>query len=164
MQPVYGELDSPIGVIRVVVDEGGVCKVALTPEDWEECRREWGDVPQDVARCREAVRQLEEYFAGRRRTFDLRLSLREGSEFQRRVWRALLDIPYGEVRTYAQIAAAVGKPKGMRAVGQANRANPLPILIPCHRVVGKGGDLVGYAGSRTDLKAMLLRLEGVLPG
>ncbi|MBX6396004.1 MAG: MGMT family protein, partial [Alicyclobacillaceae bacterium] len=68
------------------------------------------------------------------------------------------------VRTYAQIAAAVGKPKGMRAVGQANRANPLPILIPCHRVVGKGGDLVGYAGSRTDLKAMLLRLEGVLPG
>lgn len=164
MPLVYDELDSPVGVIRVVVDGGVVCRVALTPEDWEECRREWGDVPRDAALCREAVRQLEEYFAGRRRTFNLPLSLREGSEFQRRVWQALLDIPYGEVRTYGQIAAAVGNPRGVRAVGRANRANPLPIFVPCHRVIGKNGDLVGYAGARTDLKAVLLRLEGAWPG
>ena len=98
-----------------------------------------------------------EDFAGRRRSFELPLSLR-GSEFQTRVWNALGDIPYGETRSYQEIAAAVGNGKAARAVGMANNRNPLPILIPCHRVVGKSGKLVGYAGG-LERKRYLLELE-----
>lgn len=102
--------------------------------------------------------QLGEYFVGQRRDFDLPLSL-QGSEFKIKVWRQLLEIPYGQLRSYSRLAADLGEPKAARAVGQAAAQNPLPILIPCHRLLGVDGSLVGFAGG-TDLKARLLRLEG----
>lgn len=107
-----------------------------------------------LARARE---QLLDYLAGRRRDFDLPLDL-VGTPFQREVWMALRAIPYGQTRTYGQIAAAVGRPKAVRAVGQANHRNPIAIFIPCHRVVGANGSLTGYAGG-VELKQALLELE-----
>ena len=106
---------------------------------------------------REAVRQLEEYFEGQRKEFDLPLAAR-GTPFQLRVWAALRQIPYGETRTYADIAAAVGCPRGFRAVGMANNKNPIAIITPCHRVIGKGGALVGFGGG-LETKQKLLELE-----
>jgi len=108
------------------------------------------------------VRELEEYFAGQRRKFQFPLDLR-GTDFQRACWRALLAIPYGETRTYADIARAVGKPQGFRAVGMANNRNPVAIVVPCHRVIASDGTLCGYGGG-LDLKRKLLELEGALTG
>lgn len=105
----------------------------------------------------EAARQLAEYFSGVRREFDLPLDL-EGTEFQQRVWKAVSGIPYGHTRTYAQIAGSIGSPKASRAVGAANGANPVAILVPCHRVVASGGRLGGYGGG-LDMKRRLLALE-----
>ncbi|SDK70697.1 methylated-DNA--[protein]-cysteine S-methyltransferase [Microbulbifer yueqingensis] len=105
-----------------------------------------------------AAGQLEEYLAGRRRVFELPLQLR-GTAFQRRAWQALLEIPYGETRSYMQQAEAVGNPRAVRAVARANGANPLAILVPCHRVIGADGSLTGYAGG-LEIKARLLTLEG----
>ena len=105
----------------------------------------------------QAQRQLEEYFAGQRTAFDLPLRP-QGTAFQRSVWQALQAIPYGETRTYGQIAAAVGRPKASRAVGGACHCNPIGIIIPCHRVVGASGSLTGYAGG-LNRKAALLALE-----
>ena len=102
-------------------------------------------------------RQVNEYLAGQRRTFDFPYVLR-GTEFQQRVWRALCEIPYGETRTYGEVAAAVGSPRAYRAVGMANHQNPILIAVPCHRVIGADGRLVGY-GSGLDMKEALLRLE-----
>lgn len=104
--------------------------------------------------------ELLEYFQGKRKSFDLPLEPR-GTPFQRRVWGELAAIPYGTVVTYGELARRVGLPKGARAVGQANHRNPLPIFLPCHRVVGANGALTGYAGG-LDLKTQLLRLEGIL--
>ena len=104
--------------------------------------------------------EVLEYLAGGRRTFDLPLCPR-GTSFQLRVWRALEDIPYGQVITYGELARRVGCPRGSRAVGQANHRNPLPLFLPCHRVVGAGGALTGYAGGLS-MKEWLLRLEGML--
>src|SRR5664279_2896526 len=106
----------------------------------------------------EAVRQLRAYFAGQLRRFDLPLDM-EGTPFQLRVWRELERIPYGETRSYRQIAAAIGAPRAVRAVGAANGANPIPIVVPCHRVIGASGKLVGYGGG-LPLKKRLLELEG----
>ncbi len=113
--------------------------------------------PAGSPMAREAAAQLEEYLAGRRRVFDLPLAPR-GTPFQQEVWAALCRIPYGETRSYADIAAAIGRPKACRAVGMANNRNPIPIFIPCHRVIGKKGSLVGYAGGLF-LKERLLLLE-----
>ena len=112
---------------------------------------------EETPLLRAAREALMAYFAGERRDFDLPLDP-AGTDFQRAVWEALRAIPYGGTRTYGEIAAAVGRPKAVRAVGQANHVNPLPIFIPCHRVVGKGGALTGYAGG-LDLKRALLALE-----
>ncbi len=106
---------------------------------------------------KEAYRQLMEYLQGKRKVFDLPLRM-EGTDFQVRVWKALLDIPYGETRSYKQIAEAVGNPKAVRAVGMANNRNPLLVVVPCHRVIGANGKLVGYAAG-IEKKEFLLRLE-----
>ena len=111
-----------------------------------------------LARGRE---ELLEYLAGARRDFDLPLAP-QGTPFQQRVWAALREIPYGQTRSYRELALAAGSPRGYRAVGMANHRNPIPILIPCHRVVGADGSLTGYAGG-LELKRKLLELEGVLP-
>lgn len=117
---------------------------------------------ENVARFDTARRQLDEYFAGKRRCFDLPLAPM-GTVFQRRVWRALTDIPFGETITYGELARRVGRPRAARAVGAANGANPIAIIIPCHRVVA-ASDIGGYAGG-LEIKRRLLALEGVfIPG
>ena len=108
------------------------------------------------------VRELEEYFAGQRRQFSFALDLR-GTDFQLACWRALLAIPYGETRTYGDIARAVDRPYGFRAVGRANNRNPVAIVVPCHRVIASDGTLCGYGGG-LDVKRKLLELEGALSG
>jgi O-6-methylguanine DNA methyltransferase len=108
------------------------------------------------------VRELKEYFARERREFSFPLDLR-GTDFQVACWRALLGIPYGETRTYADIARAVGTPQGFRAVGMANNRNPIAIVVPCHRVIASNGTLCGYGGG-LDVKRKLLELEGALTG
>jgi O-6-methylguanine DNA methyltransferase len=108
------------------------------------------------------IRELGDYFAGTRREFNFPLDLR-GTEFQLACWRALLAIPYGETRTYADIARAVGRPQGFRAVGMANNRNPIAIVVPCHRVIASDGTLCGYGGG-LDIKRKLLELEGALSG
>jgi methylated-DNA-[protein]-cysteine S-methyltransferase len=110
----------------------------------------------------ETERQLNEYFAGTRKTFSVKLDF-VGTEFQNKVWRALLAIPFGETRSYGEIARQLGNPRAMRAVGAASSRNPISIIAPCHRVVGSSGDLTGFAGG-LNTKAYLLELEGGRPG
>ena len=117
---------------------------------------------ESAGAMRAYVQQLEEYFAGERREFSFALDLR-GTDFQLACWRALLAIPYGETRTYGDIARAVGKPQGFRAVGIANNRNPVAIVVPCHRVIASNGTLCGYGGG-LDVKRKLLELEGALTG
>lgn len=117
---------------------------------------EWRQEP-----CARAVEQIHDYFTGKRRKFDLELAP-EGTKFQRQVWRELGKIPYGETRSYGEIAAGVGRPKGARAAGGAIGSNPIVVVIPCHRVIGTDGSLTGF-GSGLPVKRRLLRLEGVLP-
>lgn len=114
-------------------------------------------IHEETPVLKQAAAQMAEYFAGQRKTFTIPLAPK-GTEFQKRVWQALCDIPYGETRCYADIAAAIGNPKASRAVGMANNRNPLMIVIPCHRVIGRNGALTGYAGG-LDLKQKLLCLE-----
>lgn len=144
--------DTPLGPMALEEEEGAITRLWLPGQP----------VPPSPGRetpllCR-GRQELWEYLAGERRDFDLPLHPR-GTPFQRRVWQVLGDIPYGQTRTYAQIARAVDSPRGFRAVGMANHRNPIPILIPCHRVVGSGGALTGYAGG-LELKKALLALEG----
>ncbi len=153
----YDWLESCGGRIYLVLDGGEVERVILGEKEWavysaaNEARR-------DVAACREAVAQLAEYFAGLRREFSLRLKIK-GASFSRRVWDAVREIPYGEVRSYSEIASKLGNGKACRAVGMANHNNPLPILIPCHRVIGKDGRLTGYKEFGVEFKRQLLELE-----
>lgn len=128
--------------------------VSLSFRTGEETQRPLTALEQQVKE------QLQEYFEGRRSSFDLPLAP-EGTDFQKLVWEELLKIPYGESRTYSEIAVAIGRPKASRAVGNAINKNPIAIIIPCHRVIGKDGNLRGYAGG-LELKEMLLRLEGNL--
>lgn len=116
-----------------------------------------GDVTEETPLIRKTLEQINEYLNGDRLQFDIPLQI-EGSEFQVRVWNALLTIPYGETRCYKDIAEQIGSPKSCRAVGGANNRNPISIIIPCHRVIGSGGSLTGYAGG-LDVKQSLLKLE-----
>ncbi len=129
----------------------------MTEVDFVEARRESYESNAVVA---DAARQLAEYFRGGRREFELELSF-EGTEFQKRVWRSLLEVPFGHLASYKDIAEAVGKPKASRAVGAANGANPIAIIAPCHRVIGANGKLVGYGGGLWR-KEWLLKHEGAL--
>ena len=141
-------MSSPIGYLTVTEQDDAITSIVFGGT---------ADTIPATALLREAKQQLDEYFSGVRRAFDLPLAPR-GTAFQRRVWTALESIPYGETRTYAQIASAVGSPKACRAVGMANHCNPLPIVVPCHRVIGSGGQLTGYAGG-LNTKRFLLALE-----
>ena len=155
----YDTYDSPIGLIHVVVDEIGVRKVELFEEEWVKYAKKYDSIEIDKELCKDVIIQLDEYFKGKRRNFDIPLSI-EGTDFRKQVWNALLDIPYGEIRNYLQIAESIGNPKAVRAVGQANKFNQLPIIVPCHRVIGKSGKLVGFAGDRTPTQKLLLEIEG----
>lgn len=140
-----------IGTMHVVEESGSIIEVRLPGEGEPVGERKVTPLLE-----RAAV-QITEYLAGERKGFDLPIDL-SGNEFSMKVWREMVAIPYGEVRTYGELAKAIGRPGAARAVGQACHRNPLPILIPCHRVVGTGGRLTGYAGG-LELKEMLLELE-----
>lgn len=107
----------------------------------------------------ECKRQLRQYFAGERTTFNLPIA-QTGTKFQISVWNSLLEIPFGATKSYQEVANMIGRPKAVRAVGQANKANKFPIIVPCHRVIGKNQTLTGYAGSRVEIKDWLLKIEG----
>lgn len=139
---------SPLGYLKICCDEEAVCELHYV-ENAEEDRGN--------AVTRETIRQLEEYFEGKRTSFDVKIHV-EGTPFQKQVWQALCQIPYGETRSYKDIAVLVGNPKASRAIGMANNKNPIPILIPCHRVIGTSGKMVGYRDG-IDKKIILLELE-----
>ena len=146
MNLAYHDFDTPIGILRVVGDDGGIERIDLPnaaagdPDpEWRERRR---SPPEPL---QEAKRQLLDYFGGERRGFDLSLAP-AGTAFQRRVWTELRRIPYGETVSYGELARRIGRPTASRAVGAANGRNPLAIVVPCHRVIGADGTLVGYGG------------------
>lgn len=148
---------APVGELELVEDGQGICGLSFGASSENEDVLE-----EETALLSEAKRQLLEYFAGERKKFELPLSM-HGTKFQMRDWEELLAIPYGETRSYGEIARAIGCPKGSRAVGMANRNNPIAIIVPCHRVIGSNGSLTGYAGKNKalDIKEYLLKLEGV---
>ena len=161
----YARLDSPVGTLVLASTPQGLARLAYVDEGQEEA------VMEDIAarlsprmlsaprRLDEPRRELDEYFAGRRRAFELTLDLRLLSDFTRRVLSATAEIPYGEVATYKEVAAAAGSPRGFRAAGNALGSNPLPIVLPCHRVLHSGGGLGGYTGG-LERKRVLLGIEG----
>ena len=144
-------VDTPVGAMWLVQDEDALVELKLPGDAAPE-----GE-PMEAPLLRKAASQLDEYFQGKRGVFDLPLKP-EGTQFRRSVWAALLKIPAGKTVSYGDIARAIGKPNASRAVGSANHNNPLPVFIPCHRVIGSGGALVGYGGG-LDLKEKLLALE-----
>jgi len=163
----YTIMDSPIGPLLLASTEKGLCFIQFDAEEnglgqlqrW--CKKTFlGMAPvRDDARNEAAKTQLQEYFAGKRKVYELPLDL-YGTPFQKSVWNALRTIPYGETRSYKDIALAIGAAKAVRAIGGANNRNPIPIVIPCHRVIGSNGALVGYGGG-LPIKEHLLALEGV---
>ena len=158
---VYKRVPSPVGRLTLVATDDGLSAILWENDPPSRVRlnidREEAGHPVLV----ETERQLGEYFAGRRKRFALTLDV-SGTAFQRKVWNALLTIPFGETRSYREIAEQVGNPRAVRAVGAANGRNPVSIVAPCHRVIGSTGALTGFAGG-LDVKARLLALEGVQP-
>lgn len=151
-------MHSPIGRLMLEEEDGALVRVAFEREIPAGIEEQADKLPLQAKEVLEkAQRQLEEYFAGERKVFNLPLAPK-GTEFQKKVWAALRDIPYGETRSYGQIAAAVGNPKASRAVGMANHRNPISIIVPCHRVIGADGRLVGFGGGLW-IKEKLLKLE-----
>lgn len=150
--------DSPIGPLLLAADDEGIRAIEF-PENRHPVKRDdhWREGRHPL--LEHAKRQLDEYFSGNRRQFDLPLAPR-GTTFQLQVWNALRTIPFGQTRSYAQQAQTIGKPKAMRAVGAANGRNPIPIIIPCHRVIGASGALTGFGGG-LPTKRFLLQLEGI---
>lgn len=155
----YSHIDSPVGQLLVAGDAAALHFLSFpTGHKSFGPRPDWQ--PSDVP-FKEVRRQIDAYFAGKLHSFSLPLHL-SGSDFQISVWRYLAGIPFGQTRSYGQIAATLGKPQASRAVGAANGNNPLPIILPCHRVIGATGALTGFGGGIAT-KAYLLRHEGVLP-
>lgn len=152
----YCYQESPIGRLLLVGDEGGLRQLLMDvpTEPWV-IGEQW--IPAQT-QLDNVCRQLDEYFAGRRQRFELRLAPL-GTAFQRSVWQALLDIPFGQTWSYGQLARHIGNPQAMRAVGAANGANPIAVIQPCHRVIGSNGSLTGFSGG-LERKTLLLKLEG----
>jgi len=153
----YTRMESPVGSLLLAGDSEGLRLVSFERgkrASSEPAGAEWTPNAKLFA---EAIRQLRAYFDGRLREFDLPLAM-EGTEFQLRVWNALREIPYGETISYAQLAGRIGNPKAIRAVGSANGSNPIPIIVPCHRVIGNDGSLTGFGGG-LPTKKKLLALE-----
>jgi len=149
----YQYLHTPIGTLRLVSNDTQLIKIEFENQHSDDDHLEASNAV--LADCAD---QLSDYFAGRRQRFDLRLAV-QGTTFQQSVWNALTDIPYGELRSYQDIARTIGNPAAVRAVGAANGRNPLPIVVPCHRVIGSNGSLTGFAGG-LEAKTFLLELEG----
>ncbi|WP_312049700.1 methylated-DNA--[protein]-cysteine S-methyltransferase [Acinetobacter courvalinii] len=157
MQLVYMYMDSPVGALKLVAHDQALVAVMWDNEDHKRVRLAELIEDRQHPMLHKVKQQLEEYFAGQRQQFDLPLDF-QGTAFQQQVWQALLSIPYGETRTYKEIAVQLGNEKAVRAVGAANGKNPISIIAPCHRVIGSSGALVGFAGG-LDKKQILLSLE-----
>ena len=157
--------DTPVGPLLVGVSARGLCRVQFDPEPEQTLERLARTFGPRVLRATQPLervrRELDEYFSGRRRDFDLELDLRAAPEFHQRVLAELRGVGYGETTTYGALAARAGSPKAARAVGTVMNRNPVPIVLPCHRVVGASGSLVGYGGG-LERKEWLLRLEGAI--
>ncbi|BBH31415.1 methylated-DNA--[protein]-cysteine S-methyltransferase [Pseudomonas sp. St290] len=158
MLPLYKTIPSPVGQLILVARETRLAAILWENERLNRVRL--GPLEEDIQHpvLKETERQLLEYFAGQRRRFELELDF-AGTDFQIRVWQALLSIPFGETRSYRDIAIQIGQPTAVRAVGAANGRNPISIIAPCHRVIGSSGSLTGFAGGLA-AKQFLLRLEG----
>ena len=155
----YTFMDSPYGKLLLSGADGQLGLLAFWEAQqslYESALSSWAE---KAAPFLQAIRQLDEYFSGSRQSFDLPLRI-QGTDFQQRVYAALRRIPYGEVCTYGDVAQTIGQPKAVRAVGSANNRNQLPIIVPCHRVIGRQGKLVGYSAG-LDVKKRLLQQEGV---
>ena len=153
----YQLLDTPIGTLRLVSKDSKLARVEFQGQH----QIQTGEQLETDSTLDAAAKQLREYFAGRRQYFELSLDP-VGTSFQQEVWTSLRAIPFGQVRSYRDIAHEVGRPKAVRAVGAANGRNPIPIIVPCHRVIGSDGSLTGFAGG-LEIKKLLLKLEGALP-
>lgn len=156
---LHRRIESPAGPLIIAADDTGLRHIEFHQNRHPANRNDWRGGDNDVLQAAEA--QLAEYFAGRRTTFDLPLAP-QGTPFQLEVWHALARIPYGATISYATLAERVGKPTATRAVGAANGRNPLPIVLPCHRVIGADGALTGFGGG-LPVKQLLLQLEGAMP-
>jgi len=154
-------LETPFGPMHIAVDPAGVLIEVWLPNRGSGAVTHGAFPAAAAAGTREVVQQLNEYFAGERRQFELRIEP-HGSRFERDVWVQLRAIPYGATTSYGAIAMTLGLVNGARAVGRANGANPIPIIIPCHRVIGMDGQLTGFGGG-LPLKQSLLELEGAIP-
>ncbi|SDN24973.1 methylated-DNA--[protein]-cysteine S-methyltransferase [Streptomyces wuyuanensis] len=159
MRRTHTVTDSPYGPLTLVATDSGLSGLYMTEQRHRPGEETFGD--PDPRPFREVIRQLDAYFAGELREFDLPLHL-AGTTFQRTVWEQLLRIPYGETRTYGELAGALGNPGASRAVGLANGKNPVGIIVPCHRVIGASGGLTGYGGG-LDRKQRLLAFERGVP-
>lgn len=157
MSAAYKTMQSPVGKLTLIATDKGLAAILWENDDPARVRVKAMIKNDRHPVLRAAERQLKDYFAGKRRAFALDLDF-DGTVFQKKVWNALLAIPFGETRSYADIARKIGKPKAVRAVGAANGRNPISIIAPCHRVIGSNGKLTGFAGG-LKAKAALLRLE-----
>ena len=156
---VYKMMPSPVGQLKLVASDTGLAAILWENDDPKRVRLDIAGEDPSHPVLVETERQLREYFAGKRKTFKVKMEF-AGTDFQRRVWQALLAIPFGETRSYGDIARTLGNPAAVRAVGAANGKNPISIIAPCHRVIGSNGKLTGFAGG-LEAKARLLALEGI---
>jgi methylated-DNA-[protein]-cysteine S-methyltransferase len=161
----YDFVDTPVGTVLVATSQRGLCRISYNPEPEREVESLASTLGARVLRTARPIdpvrRQLEEYFDMRRTDFDLAIDLQLSAEFSVRVLKELALVPYGEVTTYGALAARADRPRAARAVGTVMNRNPIPIVLPCHRVVGANGSLTGYGGG-LDRKELLLRLEGAI--
>lgn len=162
MTYAYDHVPFPLGHLKIVAGDNGLVALLWENDDPKRVRLSTSGHEPDHPILQQTKHQLAQYFAGQRKEFAIPLNL-IGTDFQRRVWHALLEIPYGETRTYAGIAASVGAPSGARATGAAVGRNPISIIAPCHRAVGADGSLTGFAGG-LEAKRFLLALEGASRG
>lgn len=154
----YDSFSGPWGELYVIMGAKGLRKIMLTEYHWDQFKLTHKLLQRDPIKCRQVTTQLQEYLNGQRKQFSIPLEL-EGSEFSKKVWTLTRTIPFGRTTTYSNIALSLGNPKATRAVGQANRCNPIPIIIPCHRVIAKNGNISGYLGNNITIKEYLLELE-----
>ena len=158
MTYVYKTMKSPVGELKLVASDKGLAAILWENDSPRRVRLAPISEDNNHPVLIEAERQLKDYFSGKRKSFSVKLDFK-GTEFQKKVWAALLTIPFGETRSYGQIAKQIKNPKAVRAVGAANGKNPISIIAPCHRVIGSTGKLTGFAGG-LEAKARLLALEG----
>lgn len=153
----FYKLETIIGEIVIIKSEKGLRSIEILEDSFKKLQIK-NKLVENKEKCEDALNQIMEYFDGSRKYFDLALDI-EGTDFRKKVWNELIKIPYGELRSYKDIAVAIGNEKAVRAIGQANKANPIPIVVPCHRVISSKNKLIGYAGNHIDIQEKLINIE-----